>query len=452
MKSFYITLVALFFSSTLLAQYEVGSTTINFNDPDRNSRQVESKIYYPANSAGADVMVAQGDFPVISFGHGFVMSWDAYQNIWEELVPKGYIMIFPNTEGSFSPSHGDFGLDLAFCINKMQDENTESSSMFFGHVTDKAAIMGHSMGGGATFLAAVNNSNIETIVGLAPAETTPSAAAAAANVNVPVLVFHGSSDGVTPADEHASLIYDGLDSTVCRNFISITGGAHCYYANSSFTCDFGEGPSSSGISITREQQQQTMYDYLIKWFDYKLKGNCTGLSEFDNLLATDTRVTYQDNCSDAAPSNVVTLVADTITATEIGATYQWVDCDNSNAPISGETARDFVPTINGNYAVEVTKGSCTVLSACVEITNLSTPTFNEETVINIFPNPNNGDFKVKINEQAALTIYDLMGKLVYNRVISTGINSIQTKMSSGAYIIAIKAESGKYVNRKLIIE
>jgi len=45
-----------------------------------------------------------------------------------------------------------------------------------------------------------------------------------------------------------------------------------------------------------------------------------------------------------------------------------------------------------------------------------------------------------------------MGKLVYNKEISTGTNLIQTEMASGAYIIAIKAESGKYINRKLIVE
>ena len=360
-------------------------------------------------------------------------------------------MVFPTTEGGLANSHADFGLDLALCITEMQAANLDSASLFFNHVTDKAAIMGHSMGGGATFLAAANNSTIQTIVGLAPAETNPSAAEAAANVNVPVLVFHGSSDGVTPADEHASLIYDNL-SPVCRNFISITGGAHCYYANSSFTCDFGEGTASSGISVTREEQQQTMYDYLTKWFDYKLRDNCAALSEFDNLLETDSRITFQDDCTEAAPSSEVTLAAATITATETGATYQWVDCDNSNTPISGETAREFTATSNGNFAVEITKGNCTVLSECIEISSLSTPNFETETEITIFPNPNNGDFKVKINEPGALTIYDLMGKLVFNKVISNGINLIQAKMASGAYIIAIKAESGKYVNRKLIIE
>ena len=42
--------------------------------------------------------------------------------------------------------------------------------------------MGHSMGGGAAFLASANNTAIETVIGLAPAETTPSAEAAAASV------------------------------------------------------------------------------------------------------------------------------------------------------------------------------------------------------------------------------------------------------------------------------
>ncbi len=450
MKSFYLTLAALFFSSVIMAQYEVGSTTITFNDPDRGGRQIETNIYYPAITAGADATMAQGDFPVISFGHGFVMSTDAYQNIWEELIPQGYIMAFPTTAGGFTAEHEDFGLDLALCITRMQEENLDASSLFFGHVTDKAAIMGHSMGGGAAFLAATNNTTIQTVVGLAPAETNPSAAAAAAQVNVPALVFHGSGDAVTPANEHASLIYNGLTG-VCSNFISITGGAHCYYAGSSFTCDFGEG-SPAGVSISREEQQQILYDYITKWFDYKLKDSCTALSEFDTLLATDSRVTFQDDCLESAPSNVVTQVTDTLTATETGATYQWVDCNNSNAPISGETAREFTATTNGNYAVEVTKGGCTVLSICTEIANLSTPTFNIDTVITIFPNPTKGDFKVKINEPAALTIYDLMGKLVFDKTVSSGANLIQTKMSSGAYIIAIKTESGKYVNRKLIIE
>ena len=53
-----------------------------------------------------------------------------------------------------------------------------------------------------------------------------------------------------------------------------------------------------------------------------------------------------------------------------GATYQWVDCDASNNPISSETNQSFTPTLNGNYACEVTLPGCDDLTACTVITTI----------------------------------------------------------------------------------
>ena len=69
--------------------FAIGSTAITFTDVTRNNRSVGTQIYYPAVSAGTDTPVASGSFPVIAFGHGFVMNVGAYQNIWELLVPQG---------------------------------------------------------------------------------------------------------------------------------------------------------------------------------------------------------------------------------------------------------------------------------------------------------------------------------------------------------------------------
>lgn len=288
---------------------QVGHTTVTFNDPSRTGgfgsgggagRQIQSEIYYPAAVAGNDVPVLNGTYPVIIFGHGFVMAWDAYQNIWDELVPEGYIIVFPRTEGGFSPSHDEFAMDLALLVNEMQLLNTDNSSLFYNHVDSKSAIMGHSMGGGSTMLAAVNNNSIETIVGLAPAETSPSAINLSSAISVPALIFSGSSDGVTPPQDHHIPIYDSLGSS-CKYFISATGGAHCYFAEPNFNCDFGEGSASSGISITRAEQQTIMNNYLKPWFDFKLKGNCNSLSTFDSLLLADTDITYNSDCSFTSP-------------------------------------------------------------------------------------------------------------------------------------------------------
>ena len=295
-------------------QYQIGHTTITFNDPNRSGgfgsgggpgRQIQTEIYYPSTVSGDNVAAASGDFPVIVFGHGFFMTWDAYANIWQHYVPLGYILAFPRTEGSLSPSHDDFSKDLAIVVDKMQIEGSLSSSTFYQRVNSNSAIMGHSMGGGATILAAQNNSNIKTIVGFAPAETTPSAIAAASNVTVPALIYSGSSDGVTPPANHHEPIYSGLGSS-CKTFISIIGGAHCYYANSNAACDFGESTSSPNIGISRAQQQATTFASLDLWLDYILRGNSASLGAFLGQLssAQPSELISQSSCAAADVSNL----------------------------------------------------------------------------------------------------------------------------------------------------
>jgi len=298
-------------NSTIYSQYQIGHTTITFNDPDRTGgfgsgggpgRQIQTEIYYPADAAGIDVAVANGEFPVVIFGHGFVMTWSAYENIWEELVPQGYIMAFPRTEGGFSPSHENFGKDLSLIVDEIIAFNQDNSSIFLEKLNNRSAIMGHSMGGGSAILAAAQNTNANTVIGLAPAETNPSAIAAAENISIPALILSGQNDGVTPDNEHHIPIYDALNSE-CKYFVSILGGAHCYFANTNFNCDFGEGTASSGISISRVEQQQTSYDAYIPWLEYYLKEDVAALLNFENFTENDTSVEVTSNCSNTTGLN-----------------------------------------------------------------------------------------------------------------------------------------------------
>jgi dienelactone hydrolase len=302
-----IALLMCIFNGQLMSQnYQVGHTTITFNDPGRTGgfgsgggpgRQIQTEIYYPADAAGTDVALADGEFPVVVFGHGFAMTWSAYENLWEEFVPNGYILALPRTEGGLfpAPSHEDFGLDLALVANRMLELNTTSGSIFFERVSPNAAIAGHSMGGGATMIAASGNNNIKTIVGLAPAETNPSAVAAASGISVPALVLSADGDAVTTAAEHHTPIYNALSSS-CKYFVNIKGGAHCYYANTNFNCDFGELTSGGNITIDREEQHQITYDYLNLWFDYHLKGVVDAYYDFESLIASDNRTDVIIGC------------------------------------------------------------------------------------------------------------------------------------------------------------
>jgi pimeloyl-ACP methyl ester carboxylesterase len=276
--------------------WNIGNTSITFSDPDRNNRSIPTQIFYPANTNGNNVPLADGQFPVIVFGHGFVMVYSAYQFLWEALVPLGYIVALPTTEGNLSPDHLSLGLDLRFLINKLKSEGENPSSIFHEHISDSAAIMGHSMGGGAAFLAADNFDGISALITFAAAETNPSAITAAANVSVPTLVFSGSNDCVTPPPDHQIPMYNNLSSP-CKTFISINGGGHCYFGDYNFNCAFGEAFCSPSPSITRVQQHTIILNQLIPYLDFQLKGDQLSWITFNNLLNNPSGITSNQECN-----------------------------------------------------------------------------------------------------------------------------------------------------------
>lgn len=299
-----LTLTFGFFLFAAHAQpFLIGSRNITFNDPVRN-RNIPTQIRYPGVAAGANAAVAIGEFPVLVMGHGFAMGFDAYSNLWNYFVPRGYIMLLPTTEGGLipGPNHGAFGQDLAFLAEAMQGANLDPASPFFGKVAPATALMGHSMGGGASFLGAAGNSNIQALVNFAPAETNPSAVAAAALVEVPTMVIAGANDCVTPIPAHQGPMYAAL--TVCRAFINITGASHCQFAESNFNCNFGEFTCSPGPAISRGAQHAIVNEIAGLWLDHFLKGDAGALAAVQDSVALSTRLTGEVVCISTGVANV----------------------------------------------------------------------------------------------------------------------------------------------------
>lgn len=285
-------LTSLILCSSLSAQ-QIGHTTLTFIDSLRNNRQIATEIYYPATSAGNNTPIAAGVFPLITFGHGFVMVWSAYQNFWDFLVPEGYILAFPTTEGSFSPSHADFGKDLKFLIAKIQSSGV-GAVIPSASVGTTSAIMGHSMGGGCSFLAAENNLMITTMVSFASANTNPSSITASQQVSVPTLLFSGTNDCVTPPSQHQNIMYDST-AAAFKTQVNITGGGHCFFANSNFNCTFGENTCSPSPTITRAEQQSVTNNFLKLWLAYFLKNDCQKAQDFQDSLSMSSKISYRQS-------------------------------------------------------------------------------------------------------------------------------------------------------------
>ena len=461
MKKLLITLTTLTAVFQLSAQYQIGHYSKTFVDPDRNNRNILTEVYYPAVTAGDNTAAVQEEFPVIIFGHGFVMAWDAYENIWEELVPKGYIIAFPRTEGNIvSTNHQQFGWDLQFLVTELQNEGNLSTSMLYQVVHPNTSLMGHSMGGGAAFLAADslcenNNINLKTLVGLAPAESSTngvSSIASAANITVPSLIFSGIQDGVTPPVEHHIPMYDAL-ATNCKTILNIIGGAHCYFANSNLACDFGESTSSSGISITRVQQQDVFNDFITPWLDFTLKSNCTSFNIFQDSVAISTRITYNQQCNYVSPTINTNLSQSSSSITSLeatsGASYQWINCFD-NSEIVGATTATFSPSTDGDYAVVITLNGCSATSSCVEFSTAGLGLFTAENIhLNLFPNPVNDQLNIHYSNENSiqLTITDLHGKIISTSEIKNGDSVSLKEFEQGIYLFQFQTQNSTIVER-----
>jgi pimeloyl-ACP methyl ester carboxylesterase len=453
MKKFSAFILALLLTGLALGQtYQVGHTTITYTDPARSGRSIATEIYYPAATTGTSVPVSAGAFPVIVFGHGFVMTWDAYQNFWDDLVPQGYILVFPKTEGGFSPVHAEFGKDLAFLISKLQSESaTNTSSLFYNHVNSKSAIMGHSMGGGSAFLGAEYNTSITTMVTFAAATTTPSSITAAQHVTIPALVFAGENDCVAPPPANQVKMYDSLAS-VCKTYISVKGAAHCEFANNNFNCAFGESTCSPAPTITRTQQQDAVSDFLKLWLEYYLKDNCSAWTTFNDSLSVSPRITHNQACSINNP--VITQIGSVLTSTS-ASTYQWYW---NGSIISGATLQNYTATAAGNYYVEVTYfNACPYPSNTINFTATGIILNSYVDTWSVFPNPAKDNMSIKfiskMEGEITVRIINIMGQEIFHRIIKTSLGANESEqfdlsgIDKGVYFIELSSAQFRYTEK-----
>jgi hypothetical protein len=111
-------------------------------------------------------------------------------------------------------------------------------------------------------------------------------------------------------------------------------------------------------------------------------------------------------------------------ASATNASYQWLDCANNYAIISGETSVAFNVTVSGEYAVEVTQNGCTDTSICYLFTNVGVNDIHVSEDIKVYPNPTSNYITIDLQKvtasKARVVIVDFAGQTIFQEKITKG--------------------------------
>ncbi len=236
-----------------------------------------------------------------------------------------------------------------------------------------------------------------------------------------------------------------IDTTACNSY-SFNGnnytqsGTYNFYETTANRCD-----SNVVLNLNLLQPSNTIQNVHLCAGDSIQVGNQTYKQSgiYQNILTA----------SNGCDSTVITsLFIDTLQSqildvgialqasnTPIGATFQWLDCNNNYQEIAGETNQNFTPIANGSYAVIVNNATCADTSACFDFVTVGNMNLSDENNFIIAPNPMTDFLYITSNLNDDITeirILDYLGKeLFLGPMNQNGIDI--TNIKSGCYIIEI---------------
>ena len=246
------------------------------------------------------------------------------------------------------------------------------------------------------------------------------------NVNVTAI----PNVSVTPA---SATVCAGDDVTL------VASGASTYFWNN--------GTTNAALTVT--PTSQTTYTVIGQ------NGSCSG-TPVQVTVAVDAAPTVVAN------SDVVSIaVGGTVNFDNAGSsasTYDW-DFGDGNSSSQGFVSHTY--NVPGVYTVTLTGtiGNCTATD--VITINVGTSSINDydlESAVQVYPNPNTGQFAVKLNipvdVQGNVRLLNSIGQLVEQNTLNNGgvLNFDLSKEAEGVYFVEITSEIGNVTKRVLYVK
>jgi len=249
-----------------------------------------------------------------------------------------------------------------------------------------------------------------------------------------------------------------IDTAVCQTYIAPDGSLH--QESKSFNVVI---PNSKGCdSLIQINLKIKNSSSLINATSCRVYVDPIGNPHYDsdsfsvtiaNYLGCDSLISIKLT---VIKQNINIISEDTmLTASATQVDYQWYVCTPQWQKIEGATSRTFRPNINGEYAVEITLNNCKDTSNCVTVNKLYLNELNTSK-IEVYPNPNNGIFTIKlvdIDKYNLIEIWSMLGQKLDERMIENSQSIVLdlSKHPKGVYLLKINHQNQVFT-QKIIIE
>lgn len=137
----------------------------------------------------------------------------------------------------------------------------------------------------------------------------------------------------------------------------------------------------------------------------------------------------------------VVRTGEELTANASAASYQWLDCENGNAIIDGETGKTYSPTKSGDYAVEIKQNNCTDTSSCFTVILAGIDHSGSTRKISVYPNVTHGPLHINMGEtknEFSVVVSDMSGRTISQYFYrNTSNEEINLAADAGMYLVTI---------------
>lgn len=171
-----------------------------------------------------------------------------------------------------------------------------------------------------------------------------------------------------------------------------------------------------------------------------------------NSSGCDSTITI--NLTIVALDTTLTQNGNTLSSNEPGAVYQWYNC-GADAQVYEETSVSFTPSVNGMYAVIISKNGCVDTSECIAFAGTGINKQNaKNNNVTIFPNPGNGVIYMQFGSEqknTGINIFSADGRLIRMIQMSGLTASVDlTNEERGVYFIETNSNGIKQTHRVVL--